>query len=87
LDRFSGDRHGAGDIGAKVQQVAVEQLVGLTGRELEPSSRRTTDGRTVAGASIADGEPYELLDGDLLHLGTDVTCTVAIPAEPIQGER
>ena len=55
-DWFCGDCHGAGDIGAKVQQVAVEQLVGLTGRELEPSLRWTSDGCAVAGASIADGE-------------------------------
>ena len=53
-DWFCGDCHGAGDIGAKVQQVAVEQLVGLTGRELEPSLRWTSDGCAVAGASIAD---------------------------------
>ena len=55
-DRSRGDCNRAGDIGAKVQQVAVEQFVGLPGRELEPSLRWASDGCAVAGASIADGE-------------------------------
>jgi hypothetical protein len=62
------------------------------GPRLTVSDRGAGNGTAVSRASrgrfeLTTGEPYELLDGDLLHLGTDVTCTVAIPAEPIQGER
>lgn len=66
--------------------------IGWKGETLTVSDRGAGNGTAVTRPSqgrfeLTTGEPYELLDGDLLHLGTDVTCTVAIPAEPIRGER
>lgn len=62
------------------------------GGTLTVSDRGAGNGTAVTRPSqrrfeLTTGEPYELLDGDLLHLGTDVTCTVAIPAETNRGER
>jgi len=53
------------------------------GPRLTVSDRGAGNGTAVSRPSqgrfeLTTGEPYELLDGDLLHLGTDVTCTVTI---------
>lgn len=60
--------------------------IGWKGEVLTVSDRGAGNGTAVTRPSRKDrfelttGEPYELLDGDLLQLGTDVTCTVAISA-------
>ena len=59
--------------------------IGWKGETLTVSDRGAGNGTAVTRPSqgrfeLTTGEPYELLDGDLLQLGTDVTCTVAISA-------
>ena len=57
--------------------------VAWIGGKLTVSDRGAGNGTSVTRPSkgrfdLTPGKPYELLDGDVLHVGTDVTCTVAI---------
>jgi len=66
--------------------------VAWIGGKLTVSDRGTGNGTAVTRRSngrveLVRGEPYELLDDDVLHFGTDVTCTVAISSRQSRGER
>ena len=57
--------------------------VAWVGGKLTVSDRGAGNGTSITRAvkgqfDLTPGKPYELLDGDLLHIGPDVNCTVAI---------
>jgi len=57
--------------------------VAWVGGKLTASDRGAGNGTSITRPAkgqfdLAPGKPYELLDGDLLHIGPDVTCTVTI---------
>lgn len=57
--------------------------VAWVGGKLNVSDRGAGNGTSITRQAkgqfdLTPGKPYELLDGDLLHIGPDVSCTVAI---------
>ncbi|WP_394770896.1 FHA domain-containing protein [Lacisediminihabitans sp.] len=63
--------------------------VAWVGGKLTVSDRGAGNGTSITRPStgqfdLTPGKPYELLDGDLLHIGPDVACAVAISY--LQGE-
>ena len=57
--------------------------VSWIGGKLTVSDRGAGNGTALtrkpgSRVELTPGKPYELRDGDVLHIGTDVTCTVAI---------
>lgn len=57
--------------------------VAWVGGKLTVSDRGAGNGTSITRPAkgqfdLTPGKPYELLDGDLLHIGPDVTCAVAI---------
>lgn len=57
--------------------------VAWAGGKLTVTDRGSPNGTSVTRPGkgqfgLTPGKPYELLDGDLLHIGPDVSCTVAI---------
>lgn len=61
--------------------------VAWVGGKLTVTDRGAGNGTSITRLSksrtdLSPGKTYELLDGDLLHVGTDVTCTVTITRVP-----
>lgn len=61
--------------------------VGWVGSKLTVRDRGAGNGTSVIRPNtgrfdLTPGEPYELLDGDVLNVGTDVTCVVTISSLP-----